>query len=82
MSGSGKVRPIACACGTVRFTKRWRRSSLDFRLTPHFMSSAELGESLSLGPNIIRACHHQRLSASCTIAFCSGVPAASVAQIS
>ena len=43
---------------------------------------AEFGESLSLGPNIMSDGHHQRFSASCTIAFCAGVPFASVATIS
>ena len=41
-----------------------------------------MGELVSLGPNIIRAGHQKRFTASCTIAFCAGVPLASVAQIS
>jgi hypothetical protein len=39
-------------------------------------------DSASGGPNIITAGHHQRSSASCAIAFCSGVPAHSVSMIS
>ena len=39
-------------------------------------------DSASLGPNIMSDGHHQRFTASCTIAFCAGVPFASVATIS
>jgi hypothetical protein len=81
-SGSGSVTFTACACGTVRFTNRWRSSSLVNRFTRQRSKSAEFGESLSEGPNIMSVGHHQRLTASCTIVRCSGVPAASAATSS
>ena len=74
--------PRAMACGTVRFTKRWRSSSFVLRLTRHLSSSALLGEFVSLGPNIMRAGHQNRLTDSCSMAFCVGVPLASTVQIS
>ena len=48
----------------------------------HFMLCSLCIESLSCGPNIIRLGHHQRLMASCAIAFCSGLPFESVNKIS
>ena len=41
---------------------------------PQRMPCALLGLWSSGGPNIIRQGHHQRFTASCTMAFCSGVP--------
>ncbi len=38
------------------------------------MLCALFGECSSLGPNIIRAGHQKRFTASCAICFCSGVP--------
>ena len=76
------MRFTAIACGTVRFTNRCRSSSFVFRFTFQRISSAVFGESVSLGPNIISDGHHQRFTASCTIARCAGVPLASVATIS
>ena len=38
------------------------------RLMPHFIESPLLVDSLSCGPNIISEGHHQRFTASCTIA--------------
>jgi hypothetical protein len=73
-SGSGSVTPSASACGTVMSTNFWRSSSLEKRLIFQAIDCAELGESSSGGPNIISDGHHQRFTASCTIAFCSGVP--------
>src|SRR3954453_18120152 len=52
----------------------WRRSSLLIRLMPHFIDCSELGDSVSGGPNIMMLGHHQRSTASCTIAFCASVP--------
>ena len=40
----------------------------------HCADCALLTDSASDGPNIISDGHHQRFSASCAIAFCSGVP--------
>ena len=73
-SGSGSVTPSASACGTDMSTKRCRRSSLVFRLIPHAIDCAVLGESPSGGPNIISAGHQNRFTDSCTIARCSSVP--------
>ena len=41
---------------------------------PQRIDSPLLGDSLSCGPNIISDGHHQRLTASCTIARCASVP--------
>ena len=68
--------PRKSACGTVWSTKRWRSSSFDRILIFHCADCALCTELASGGPNIISDGHHQRLSASCAIAFCSGVPAA------
>src|SRR4051794_9750863 len=73
-SGSGSVTPSTSACGTVMSTNRWRSSSLLCRLMPQAIDCAELGLSSSGGPNIISEGNHQRSTASCTIACCSGVP--------
>ena len=81
-SGSGSVRPSTSACGTVMSTKRWRSSSLLCRLIPQAIDCAEFGDSSSGGPNIISYGHHQRSTASCAIACCSGVPWLSVCRIS
>ena len=55
-------------------TKRCRSSSLLNRLMPHAIDDAEWADSASGGPNIMSDGHHQRSTASCTIAFCAGVP--------
>ena len=44
------------------------------RLMPQRIDCAELGDWSSGGPNIITDGHHQRFTASCTIAFCASVP--------
>jgi hypothetical protein len=41
---------------------------------PQAIDCAVLGLCSSGGPNIISVGHHQRSTASCTIARCSGVP--------
>ena len=61
---------------------RCRSSSLLNRLMPQAIDCAEFGDSASGGPNIISDGHHQRSTASCAIAFCSGVPCESVWRIS
>ena len=66
--GRAGSRRGAAACGTVMSTKRWRSSSLRVPLDPHAIDCAVLGESSSGGPNIISDGHHQRSTASCTIA--------------
>jgi hypothetical protein len=43
-------------------------------LIRHCADWALLTDSASDGPNIISDGHHQRSTASCAIAFCSGVP--------
>jgi hypothetical protein len=68
------VTPSTFACGTVASTNFWRRSSLLTRLMPQRMPCALFGLSASGGPNIARHFHHQRSTASWTIAFCSAVP--------
>ncbi|MCY1378147.1 hypothetical protein D9M69_657590 [compost metagenome] len=52
----------------------WRSSSLLKRLMPQRIDCALLGDWSSGGPNIMTEGHHQRLTASCTIAFCASVP--------
>ncbi len=47
---------------------------------PQRMPCAELGDWSSGGPNIIRHGHHQRFTASCTIAFCAAVPPCIIAS--
>ena len=76
------MRSIALACATVRFTKRWRSSSLLFFFTPQRSSSSLFDDSLSCGPNIMSDGHHQRFTASCAMARCAGVPAARIVIIS
>ena len=73
-SGSGSVTPSTLACSTVASTNFWRRVSLLTRLMPQRMPCALLGLWSSGGPNIIRQGHHQRFTASCTIARCASVP--------
>ena len=63
-------------------TKRCRSSSLLCCLMPQAIDCAVLGDSSSGGPNIIRLGHHQRSTASCAIACCSGVPWLRVWRIS
>ncbi len=70
------------ACGTVASTNFWRSSSFEKRLIFHLVEVSLCWLAGSGGPNIIRQGHHQRSSASCAIAFCSGVPRASVTRIS
>ena len=41
---------------------------------PQRIDCAELGDWSSGGPNIMTDGHHQRFTASCTIAFCASVP--------
>src|SRR4029453_18411989 len=72
--GSGNVTPRARAWGTDMSTKRWRSSSLVWRLIFQAIDCAVFGESASGGPNIISDGHHQRFVASCTISRWSGVP--------
>ena len=55
---------------------------MEKRLIFHFMVSLECRLSLSEGPNIISTGHQKRFSASCAMAFCSGVPVQSVTMIS
>src|SRR5450830_128804 len=81
-SGSGMVRPRYSAWGTVWSTMRWRSSSFENSLMRHCADWALLTDSASDGPNIIRDGHHQRLRASCAIAFCSGVPLARLIMMS
>ena len=73
-SGSGSESPSTSACGTVMSTNFCRSSSLENRLMPHAIDCALFGDWSSGGPNIISDGHHQRLTASCAIACCSGVP--------
>ncbi|MCY1375526.1 hypothetical protein D9M69_629490 [compost metagenome] len=68
------MTPSTSACGTVASTNFWRRSSLEMRLMPQRMPCTLLGLSASGGPNMARHFHHQRFTASCTMAFCSAVP--------
>ncbi len=63
-------------------TNFWRSSSLVSRLIRQRIDCSVFGLSTSGGPNIIRLGHHQRLSASCAILFCSAVPLASAIIIS
>ena len=81
-AGSGISRPRYSACGTVASTNFWRSSSFVKRLIFQRMACSECTLSLSEGPNIITDGHHQRFSASCAMAFCSGVPRASDIMIS
>ena len=68
------MTPSASACGTVMSTNRCRSSSLVCRLIFHAIDCAVFGDSSSGGPNIISDGHHQRSTASCTIARCAAVP--------
>ena len=52
----------------------WRSSSLLTRLMPQRIDCALLGDWSSGGPNIMIEGHHQRFTASCTIARCASVP--------
>ena len=52
----------------------WRSVSLETRLMPQRMDWAELGDWSSGGPNIMMDGHHQRLTASCTMARWASVP--------
>ena len=61
---------------------RCRNSSFDRILIFHCADCALCTEFASGGPNIISDGHHQRLSASCAIAFCSGVPWQSLIMMS
>ena len=63
-------------------TKRWRSSSLEKRLIFQAIDCAEWVESPSGGPNMASDGYHQRSTASWAIAFCAGVPCASVCRIS
>ena len=55
-------------------TKRWRSSSLEWRLIFQAMDCAECDDSSSGGPNIISDGHHQRFTASCAMSCWAGVP--------
>ncbi|MNT72770.1 hypothetical protein D3C72_2114020 [compost metagenome] len=68
------MQPSSSSCGTVWSMKRWRSSSLLWRLIFQAMDWALLGESASLGPNIIRDGHQRRLMASWTMSFWAWVP--------
>ncbi len=80
-AGSGIVSPNIFAWSVQMSTNFWRSSSLVKRFIFHFMLCAVCGELSSFGPNIIRLGHHQRLSASCAISFCSLLPWQSVSNI-
>ena len=71
-----------CPCGTVASTNCWRIWSFVNRLIFQRMDWSLCWLCESGGPNIIRQGHHQRSSASCAIAFCSGVPRQRVSMIS
>ena len=73
-SGSGRVTPSTLAWSTVASMNFWRSASLEMRLMPQRMDCALLGDWSSGGPNIMMDGHHQRLTASCTMAFCASVP--------
>src|SRR6218665_365477 len=73
-SGSGSVTPSTRACATVASMNCWRRRSLETRLMPQRIDCAEWGDCSSGGPNIISDGHHQRSTASCTIARCASLP--------
>jgi hypothetical protein len=62
------------ACSTVASTNFCRRSSLLMRLMPQRALCAPCTLWPSGGPNIIRLGHHQRFTASCTMARCASVP--------
>src|SRR6218665_1485367 len=72
--GSGSVTPSTRACATVASMNCWRRRSLETRLMPQRIDCAEWGDCSSGGPNIISDGHHQRSTASCTIARCASLP--------
>ena len=89
---SGRFNPIAFCPGFVRGISfvgdhvlvglslpRQHRDFSGLPLDDRLKQVALFGELSSLGPNIITDGHHQRLSASCAMAFCSGVPLARVA---
>ena len=61
-------------------TNRWRSSSFECRLIFQAIDCLEWADSSSGGPNIIRDGHHQRSTASCAMARCSGVPRPSVSS--
>ena len=66
--GRAASRPAPWPARRMASTNFCRSSSLDMRLMPQRIDCALFGLSASGGPNIIRLGHHQRFTASCTIA--------------
>ena len=68
------ARAMVRICREESFHQRQGFESLLIRLMPHFIDCSEFGDSVSGGPNIMMLGHHQRSTASWTMAFCASLP--------